>query len=110
MHKFLFIAAITTLYGLGRTMEIQWTRMAGQWPVETSPLVGNFTGSNTQEILVLNRGGQLLLWTPDGTELGSGQDGAVAQLPTNQWTTTPTLLDPKSATRFVFAGVEGLMV
>ena len=88
-------------------MEIQWTRMAGQWPVETSPLVGRITGSAKEEILVLNRGGQLLLWAPDGTAIGSGQDGLVAQLPEGRWTTTPTLVAAPSGTCLVVVSVEG---
>jgi hypothetical protein len=91
-------------------MDIHWTRMAGQWPVEASPLVGKFSGSGQAEILVLNRGGQLLLWNADGTSVGPGQDGLVAQLPPGQWTTTPTLVDSASGPRFVIASVEGRVV
>src|SRR5437899_7917384 len=110
MRKFAVIAAITLLPPLAQAMDILWTRMTGQWPVEASPLVGNFTGSSPQEILILNRGGQLLLWSPDAKALGPGQDGAVAQLPAGDWTTAPTLLGPSSATRFVVANVRGLVV
>src|ERR1051325_94011 len=109
MRTFVVIA-IALLTTLSRAMDIQWTRMTAQWPVEASPLVGNFTGGSPQEILVLNRGGQLLLWSPDGTPLGSGQDGAVAQLPAGQWTTAPMQPGASSATRFVVANVQGLVV
>jgi hypothetical protein len=80
--------AVTSLPVICWSMDIQWTRMAGQWPAEASGLVGNFTGTNKEEILVLNRGGQLLLWRGDGAAIGSGQDGAVAQLPAGRWTTS----------------------
>ncbi len=110
LHRVLFIAVAAAVPALGRAMETQWTRMAGQWPVEASPLVGKFNRGNKKEILVLNRGGQLLLWTPDGTAIGTGQDGAVAQLPEGRWTTAPTLVDSPSRTRLVIASVEGRVV
>jgi hypothetical protein len=110
MRRFLFIATITMTPALGGAMEIQWTRMAGQTPVEASPLVGNFSGNSKDEILVLNRGGQLLLWKADGTAIGAGQDGLVAQLPQGQWTTTPTLVDSPVGARLLLASVEGQVV
>ncbi len=91
-------------------MDIEWTRMAGQWPVEATPLVFKADASGEEEILVLNRGGQLLLWTPDGEAIGSGQDGQVAQLPAGKWTTAPGLLDPGDRARFVVVSVEGQVV
>lgn len=106
----LLAAVVVVAPSLGWTMEIAWTRMAGQWPVEASPLVGQFSGDNRQEILVLNRGGQLLLWSPEGRALGPGQDGAVASLPQGQWTTAPTLLDSPANARLIVASVEGLVV
>ena len=95
---------------LAWAMEIQWTRMAGQTPVEASPLVGQFSDSGKPEILVLNQGGQLLLLANDGSAIGSGQDGLVAQLPEGRWTTAPTLIDSPAGTRFVVASVKGLVV
>ena len=94
----------------GRAMEIQWTRMAGQWPVEASPLVADFSRSGKPEILVLNRGGQVMLWAADGTAVGAGQDGLVAQLPTGRWTTAPTLIEAPAGMRLLAASVEGLVV
>lgn len=91
-------------------MDIQWTRMAGQTPLEASPLVGKFTSSGKDEILALNQGGQLLLWTSDGKAIGSGQDGLVAQMPEGKWTTAPTLLRNTSDNRFVLTSVKGLVV
>src|SRR5690348_9773975 len=70
-------------------MDIVWTKMAGQWPVEASPVV--LSQGSHQQILVLNRGGQLLLLGPDGAAIGPGQDGLVAQLPPGRWTTAPTV-------------------
>ena len=75
-----FVAANLAIPDLAAAMQIQWTRMAGQWPVEASPLVIASTNSATDQILILNRGGQLLLWSADGAALGPGQDGLVVLL------------------------------
>jgi len=66
-------------------MHIEWTRMTAQTPVERAPLVVDIDRDGAQEILVLNRGGQILLWTLNGAPVGDGQDGAVAQLPQGHW-------------------------
>ncbi len=105
----LFIAAALTPV-FGRAMEIQWTRMAGQWPVEASALVADFSHSGKAEILVLNRGGQVLLWATDSTAIGPGQDGLVAQLPAGRWTTAPTLVEAPEGARLLAASVAGLVV
>ena len=84
--------------------------MAGQWPVEASPLVADFSHSGKAEILVLNRGGQLMLWAADGAAVGSGQDGLVSQLPAGRWTTAPTLVESATGARLLAASVEGLVV
>ncbi len=93
-----------------QAMEIQWTRMAGQWPVEASPLVAEFSQNGKAEIMVLNRGGQLMLWKSDGTAIGSGQDGLVVQLPEGRWTTTPTIFEGSVGKRLMAVSVEGLVV
>ena len=98
----LFIAAALTPV-FAQAMEIQWTRMAGQWPVEASPLVADFSRSGIAEILVLNRGGQLMLWAADGTAVGLGQDGLVSQLPAGRWTTAPALVNAPVGTRLLAA-------
>ena len=73
----LIVAALTPVFG--RAMEIQWTRMAGQWPVEASALVADFSHAGKAEILVLNRGGQLMLWAADGTAVGPATAAGVRQ-------------------------------
>jgi len=110
LQKRLWVVLAVVLAQSGLAMEIQWTRMAGQWPVEASPLVGRFTSDDKTEILVVNRGGQVLLWSADGKPVGDGQDGAVCQLPTNRWTTVPTWLGGKPGGLFLLASVEGLVV
>jgi hypothetical protein len=104
------LAATALAPDLTSAMEIQWTRMAGQWPVEASPLVSDFSNSGNAQILVLNRGGQLMLWAPDSAPVGPGQDGLVAQLPAGRWTTAPILVDAHAGTRLLVASVEGLVV
>ena len=109
-QRFLFIVVAVLTPALAWAMDIEWTRMAGQTPVEASPLVGQFSGGHQTEILVLNQGGQLLLWGEDGKAIGPGQDGLVAQLPEGRWTTAPTLVDAEAGARFVLANVKGLVV
>jgi len=109
-HRLLIIAAAVSIPSFGQAMEIRWTRMAGQWPVEASPLVGRFTSGDESQILLLNRGGQVLLWSADGKQIGEGQDGAVCQLPTNRWATVPTRVADQTGVEFVVASVEGLIV
>ena len=105
------LAATALAPVLTSAMEIQWTRMAGQWPVEASPLlVSDFSNSLNAQILVLNRGGQLMLWAPDSAPVGAGQDGLVAQLPAGRWTTAPVQVDAPAGTRLLVASVEGLVV
>src|SRR6266853_3720209 len=104
------IVLITLLPALGWTMDIQWTRVAGQWPVEASPVVIQSDNGANQEILILNRGGQLLLWAADGTAIGPGQDGFIVQLPEGRWTTAPTLIKSPFGHRFVVTSVEGLVL
>ncbi len=106
----LLIATMLAVTGVATAMDIEWTRTTGQWPVEASPLVGDFTHSGKNEILILNRGGQLLRWAPDGTFLGPGQDGSVQQLPAGRWTTAPTLVDGNPGLSLISTSVEGLVV
>lgn len=112
VKKFASLLAVLSCFvtGLSPAMEIQWTRMAGQWPVEASPLVGRFTRTDESQILVVNRGGQMLLWSADGRPIGEGQDGLVCQLPTNRWTTVPTWLGGEPGGLFLVTSVEGLVV
>ncbi len=84
--------------------------MTGQWPVEASPVVADLSHSGRPEILVLNRGGQLMLWAADGTAIAPGQDGLVRQLPAGRWTTAPTLVETPEGARLLAASVEGLVV
>ena len=68
MIRFSRCLAVALLPALGSAMEIQWTRMAGQWPVEASPLVVKDGDTGQEQIVILNRGGQLLLWDGDGNQ------------------------------------------
>jgi hypothetical protein len=101
-------AVALACFALGFTgcmaMEIRWTRMVGQWPVEASPV------TKDGDILILNRGGQLLLLSADGERRGSGQDGTVSQLPEGRWTTSPMILETTSGKRIIVVSVEGRVV
>ncbi|MBI4557830.1 MAG: PQQ-binding-like beta-propeller repeat protein [Candidatus Hydrogenedentes bacterium] len=91
-------------------MPIEWTRMTGQWPVETAPIVLDVDGDGKNEIFAVNRGGQIMLWRSDASAVGSGQDGTVTQLPQGQWTTTPTVVSSSNKRHYLFCSTEGLVV
>jgi hypothetical protein len=93
-----------------RATDIQWTRMTAQFPVEASPLVGQFGKTGATNMVIINQGGQVLLWSLDGRPLGPGQDGLVAQLPIARWTTQPAVFNSKSKSRLVFTSVKGQVV
>lgn len=89
-----------------RAMERVWTRPAGQFRTEATPLIADLDGDSAPEILSVNLGGQVLLWRSEGTPVGAGQDGMIAQLPEGRWTSAPVLLDTPNR-RVVFVSVEG---
>lgn len=91
-------------------MDRQWTRMTGQQPVETAPLITDWNGDGKPEALIINRLGQVLLWSVDGKALGGGQDGSAVQLPEGRWTSTPFAPAAKSGLRLLVGSVEGLVV
>jgi hypothetical protein len=104
------LALLLLLAAAGRPAEIVWTRMTGQMPVEAAPLVADLNGDGEKEILLLNRAGQLMLWKLDGSPLGRGQDGTIAELPKGRWTSTPALLEAASGARVLVVSVEGLVM
>ena len=104
------VLLLLTLLAPAWAMDRLWTRMTGQWPVEAPPLVTDWNHDGRNEILILNRGGQLLLWTTDGTPLGKGQDGTAATLPEGRWTSTPYLTGDTRGPRLLVASVEGTVV
>ena len=88
-------------------MELVWTRPAAQYRSEATPLVTDFDGDGAPDILSVNLGGQVLLWEADGTPIGTGQDGMVAQLPEGRWTSQPVQLFRPEGPLVVFGSVEG---
>jgi outer membrane protein assembly factor BamB len=91
-------------------MELVWTRPAAQYRSEATPLVVDFDGDGAPEILSVNLGGQVLLWETDGTPIGTGQDGMIAQLPEGRWTSQPVQLFRPEGPLVVFGSVEGNLV
>jgi len=91
-------------------MELVWTRPAAQYRSEATPLVADFDGDGAVEILSVNLGGQVLLWETDGTPVGTGQDGMIAQLPEGRWTSQPVLVFRPEGPLVVFGSVEGNLV
>ena len=92
-------------------MDRVWTRMTGQTPVEAPPLVIDLDQDVEDEILILNRGGQILHWTPEGEPIGSGQDGTVLELPKGLWSSAIVPLRFEDGEVLLLAcSVEGLVV
>jgi hypothetical protein len=89
-------------------MEIAWTRMTGQNTVECSPVLISYKGQSA--ILAVNRAGQVMLWHLDGTDLGPGQDGLVAQLPKGTWSSTPTAGVADDSALYWFCSGEGHII
>ncbi|MCX6622234.1 MAG: PQQ-binding-like beta-propeller repeat protein, partial [Acidobacteria bacterium] len=90
-------------------MDRLWTWMAGQWPVEAPPLITDWNHDGKNEVLVLNRGGQLMVWSTDGAAIGKGQDGTATMLPEGRWTSTPFLTPERQGPRLLTASVEGVV-
>ncbi|MBI2424409.1 MAG: PQQ-binding-like beta-propeller repeat protein [Candidatus Hydrogenedentes bacterium] len=95
---------------VANAMELIWTRPAGQWPSECTPLVADLDGHPGEEILAINKIGQLMLWRTDGTALGEGQDGTIAQLPEGPWTSSPVLMETGGAARVLLCSEAGLVL
>ncbi len=91
-------------------MEIEWVKMTGQWPAERGPVLVDMDMDGKNEIVILNRHGQILHWRLDGSRIGSGQGGMVIQLPDGRWTSRLTVVDPSSNIRLVACSVEGLVI
>jgi len=89
-------------------MEIVWTRMTSQNTVECSPLLIAYKGQPA--ILAVNRAGQVMLWSTDGTDLGPGQDGLFGQLPKGVWSSTPSAWGAAGSTSYSFCSGEGHIV
>lgn len=91
-------------------LEIDWVRMTGRWPLESAPRVTDLDGDGADEIVAVNRGGQVLLWKADGTPVGKGPDGVAATLPEGQWTSTPARVDTAQGPLVLVCSGKGLVV
>ena len=109
-----FAAVLVLLIAPAHAAERVWTRMTGQYPIESAPVAVDMSDSGVQQLVAVNRGGQVMVWHPDGSDWGSGQDGMVAQLPEGRWTSTPAFFRSEDrtgpGTQFVFVSVEGTVV
>ena len=89
------------------SLEITETCMTGQYPVECAPTVIEYKGERA--LLSVNRGGQVMLWSVEGKDLGPGPDGIVAQLPKGEWSSSPVACGGRSAC-YAFCNGEGRVV
>lgn len=88
-------------------MELALTRTTGQFRYEATPMLVDLNGDGSDEILGPNLGGQVLAWTLDGKDFGSGQDGLIAQLPEGTWCSQGAV---GPGPLYVFCSLEGLVV
>ncbi len=91
-------------------MKIEWVQMTGQWPSPRGPVIVDMDMDGNNEIVILNRWGQVLHWNLDGSKIGSGQGGMVIQLPEGEWSSRLTVVDSPSNIRLVACSVEGVVV
>jgi hypothetical protein len=92
------------------TLDITWTRMTGQESVECAPRMVDLDGDGEQEILAINRRGQVMLWGVGGKDTGDGPDGLVLQLPEGLWSSAPIILDGEGPGKVVLCSTEGRVV
>jgi hypothetical protein len=90
--------------------ELVWTRSTGEHRVEGEPVVCDVDGDGVMEILAVNKFGQVMVWRQDGSAVGPGQDGTVAQMvalmPEERWTSTPRITTTRdNQRRYVFVSV-----
>jgi len=91
-------------------MDIEWVNMTGQWPSPRGPVIVDMDMDGENEIVILNRYGQVLHWRLDGSKIGSGQDGMIIRLPEGEWSSRLTVVDSPSNIKLVACSVEGLVV
>ena len=103
---FLFFILIETTM----SMDIEWVHMTGQWASPRGPVIIDMDMDGKNEIVILNRYGQVLHWNLDGSKIGSGQDGMVIRLPEGEWSSRLTVVDSPSNIKLVACSVEGLVV
>jgi outer membrane protein assembly factor BamB len=102
----LCLTACAAAWGL----EIDRVWMTGRWPLESAPLMVDFDGDGTAEILGLNRGGELVLWHADGTAFGPGPDGVAGRLPEAKWSSSPSWIPTDSGPLVVACNTDGLVI
>mgnify|MGYP002348097907 FL=1 len=88
--------------------EIVWTKTTGQYPVECTPVMGSFDGRPA--IIAVNRGGEVMAWGLDGTDLGKEADGRVAQLPKGIWSSSPAVIPAEQGGGIVVCDTKGKVV
>ena len=88
--------------------EIVWTKTTGQFPVECTPVLGAFNGQSA--IIAVNRGGEIMAWGLDGSDLDKEPDGRVAQLPKGVWSSSPAVIPVEQGGGIVICDTKGLVV
>lgn len=95
--------------GAASALDIEWVRTTGQWPVDTPPLVADIDGDGRTELIALNRGGQVLVWAIDGSDISQDQEGIRGRFPEGQWTSSPVLIESPDGPVLVACNGDGVV-
>jgi hypothetical protein len=89
-------------------MKIERVWMTGNSAVDATPITFDLERDGKEEILAVNRRGQVLVWDIEGNPIGKGEDGTIVQLPEGEsWMSPPTLVDGNPIVRFLFCSAKG---
>lgn len=105
-----FTALYLLVAGNALGMDLLWTRPTGQFPVEVAPLWTDLNGDARNELLILNRGGQILHWDDQGNPVGAGQDGCLHQLPEGVWASPLSRVRTHLGDLIITCNQDGLVV
>ncbi|MBM3290792.1 MAG: hypothetical protein FJY92_11635, partial [Candidatus Hydrogenedentes bacterium] len=80
------------------------------WSCEATPVLVDIDRDGKQELVTVNLWGQVMAWNVDGTDKGAGQDGALAELPKDEWSSSPLVVDTPAGARIVLGNGSGFLV
>jgi outer membrane protein assembly factor BamB len=103
------IAAVLLIETNACAGSVVWTRMTGQYPAESAPILTDIDNDGQDELIAVNWGGQVMAWRLDGSVVGDGQDGTVATLPEDRWTSSPLAIHLPEGLQFICVSSKGLV-
>lgn len=103
-----FLSILTMTGSYAHAADIVWTKTTGQYPVECTPVLGSF--NDRPALIAVSRGGEVMAWGLDGSDLGNEEDGRVAQLPKGVWSSSPAVIPAEQGGGIVVCNTKGLVV